>query len=92
MEYLLEGCQPAAVWHYFEEISAIPRRSGQERAVSEYLCRFAAAHGLEHWRDEWNNVVIKKAGSKGCETQPAVMLQGHQDMVCEKNADVVHDF
>lgn len=61
MEYLLEGCQPAAVWHYFEEISAIPRRSGQERAVSEYLCRFAAAHGLEHWRDEWNNVVIKKA-------------------------------
>lgn len=92
MEYIINGIQPAEVFHFFEEISAIPRPSGKEEPISAYLCRFAQEHGLEYVRDALYNVVIKKPGSAGCEQIPAVMLQGHQDMVCEKRRDVAHDF
>lgn len=80
------------VLHYFEEINKIPRGSGNEAAVSAYIADFAKAHGLLVHRDEANNVIIKKPASKGMEAFPAVCIQGHMDMVCEKNADVVHDF
>ena len=92
MNYVIEGYEPQQVFRYFEEISAVPRGSGQEKGISEYLCRFAKEHGLEYHTDALYNVIIKKAGSAGCENAPAVMLQGHQDMVCEKNAGVEHDF
>ena len=81
-----------AVYRYFEEISAIPRASGKEEQISAYLCRFAKEHGLAYHRDCLYNVVIKKPASAGCEQHPAVMLQGHQDMVCEKRSSVAHDF
>ncbi|MBQ9604644.1 MAG: beta-Ala-His dipeptidase, partial [Firmicutes bacterium] len=80
------------VLHYFEEINKIPRGSGNEAAVSAYIVEFAKAHGLLVHRDAANNVIIKKPASKGMEAFPAVCIQGHMDMVCEKNADVVHDF
>lgn len=92
MEYQLKGCEPKAVLRYFEEISAIPRGSGNEKKISEYLSDFAAAHGLSCKVDAIYNVVIRKAGSHGCETAEPVMLQGHTDMVCEKNHAVRHDF
>ena len=92
MEYLLKDREPRAALAYFEEISRIPRGSGNEGAISQFLLDFAAAQGLEAYRDQALNVYIKKPGSPGCQGLPPVMLQGHTDMVCEKNRDVTHDF
>lgn len=92
MDYKIKGYEPAAVFRYFEEVSAIPRGSGNEKAISDYLAAFAKEHGLEYEVDEIYNVVIRKTGSSGSESLEPVMLQGHTDMVCEKNHDVAHDF
>jgi aminoacyl-histidine dipeptidase len=73
---------------YFKEISAIPRESGSEKAVSEYLVKFASDRGLKYSVDELYNVLIVKGGGSG---EP-IMLQSHTDMVCEKNSDINHDF
>lgn len=89
---ILENLSPERVFYYFEELSAIPRGSGNEEAAAKFVETFAKEHSLEVTRDSANNVFIKKAASKGCEGAPAVLLQGHLDMVCEKNSDVVHDF
>lgn len=80
------------VFKYFEEISKIPRGSGNEKAISDYLVNFAKEHGLEVIQDEVYNVIIKKPATPGYENGPTVILQGHMDMVCEKNKDKVHDF
>ena len=77
---------------YFEEISAIPRASYHEEKIAEYLCDFARTRGLEYYRDEANNVLINAPATKGRESEPALLLQGHTDMVCEKNDGVIHDF
>ncbi len=92
MHNVLSGCRPQSVFHYFAEISRIPRGSGNEKAVSDYLVSFAEEHGLWVLQDAANNILIKKPASCGCEDLPAVALQGHLDMVCEKNADSSHDF
>ena len=78
--------------NYFEEISAIPRPSFHEERIADYLCAFAEERGLEYYRDEIHNVFIKLPASEGREGEDAVLLQGHTDMVCEKNSDVEHDF
>lgn len=80
------------VFFYFEEISKIPRGSYNEKAICEYLCEFARNTNLEYISDDLYNVIIKKEGTKGYEDAPVVALQGHTDMVCEKNKDVSHDF
>ena len=77
---------------FFEEISAIPRESHHEEKIADYLVAFALERGLPYYRDELQNVLIEKAGTKGYENHAPLLLQGHTDMVCEKNADVVHDF
>ena len=77
---------------YFEEISSIPRPSYHEEKIADYLCEFASARSLECYRDELHNVFIKLPASKGREGEPALLLQGHTDMVCEKNSNVEHDF
>lgn len=92
MSYIIEGRSAQSVFHYFEDISKIPRSSGNEKAVSDYLIAFAKQHQLEYDQDELYNVIIKKADSESREDAPAVILQGHMDMVCEKNADTLHDF
>ena len=92
MEYIIQGRKPASVFRFFEEVSAIPRPSYHEKGIADYLVAFAKARGLECYRDETNNVLIKKPASKGLEHLPAILFQGHTDMVCEKNADVEHDF
>ena len=89
---ILENIEPKLVFKYFEEISNIPRGSGNEKEMSDYLVSFAKKHGLEVIQDEVLNIVIKKPASKGYENAPGVILQGHMDMVCEKNKDTVHDF
>lgn len=80
------------IFTYFEEISKVPRCSGNEKAISDYLVKFAKEHNLEVIQDEVLNVIIKKPSSPGYENAPGVVLQGHMDMVCVKNADKVHDF
>ncbi len=92
MEYKIKGYEPQAVFRYFEEISAIPRGSGNESGISAYLVDFAKRHQLEFDVDAVYNVVIKKDGSAGCQELEPVMLQGHTDMVCEKNQEVQQDF
>lgn len=77
---------------YFERISAIPRPSFHEERIADYLCSFAEERGLEYYRDAIHNVFIKLPASEGREGEDAVLLQGHTDMVCEKNSDVEHDF
>lgn len=77
---------------YFYEISKIPRPSGKEEKIADYLCEFAKKHGLEYYRDDNRNVLINKQASKGYENAPAFCIQGHTDMVCEKEIDSAHDF
>lgn len=89
---VLKDLQPTDVFKYFEEMSDIPRGSGNEKEISDYLVSFAKEHKLEYTQDSAMNVIIRKKASKGYEKSPIIILQGHMDMVCEKNADVKHDF
>lgn len=92
MARVLEGLKPEKVFYYFEEISQIPRGSGNEKQVSDYLYNLAKSKGWDVKQDEYLNIIIKKPATKGYENAPVVMLQGHMDMVCEKNEGVEHDF
>ena len=69
---------------FFEERSRIPHGSGNTALIADHLVRFAAERGLEHYRDETNNVIIKKPATVGYEHRPTVIFQGHLDMVAEK--------
>ncbi|EOD01588.1 Aminoacyl-histidine dipeptidase (Peptidase D) [Caldisalinibacter kiritimatiensis] len=92
MGKILNNLEPNKVFEYFEEISQIPRGSGNEKAISDYLAQFAKERDLDVIQDEALNVIIKKPATKGYENAPVVILQGHMDMVCEKNKDTIHDF
>ena len=85
----LEGLKPERVFYYFEEISKIPRESYNEKEISDYLVEFGKRLNLETYQDKHYNVILRK---KGCEDLPAVILQGHMDMVCEKENESNHDF
>ncbi len=89
---VLAGHGPADVLRFFEDICAIPHVSGDERALSDYVVQFAADRGLFCRRDDANNVFIRLPASPDRVDAPAVMLQGHLDMVGEKDADSDHDF
>ncbi len=92
MERVLEGLKPEKVFYFFEEVTKIPRGSGNEKQVSNYLFNLAKNNGWDVIQDDSLNIIIKKPATKGYENAPTVMLQGHMDMVCEKNEGVVHDF
>ena len=77
----LAGLEPASVFHYFEEICAIPHGSRNTKAISDYLVAFAKAQGLHYEQDELNNVLIFKDGTAGFENHAPVIFQGHMDMV-----------
>lgn len=89
---ILAGYEPASVLTFFEDICSIPHVSGDEKAIADYIEAFAEARGLSCYRDSVHNVFIKLPASEGHESAPAVMLQGHTDMVGEKTADSDHDF
>jgi len=89
---VLENLSPKPVFTFFEELTKIPRCSGNEKQVSDYLVAFATERRLEVTQDEALNVVIKKPGTKGYEASLPVIIQGHMDMVCEKSKDSNHDF
>ena len=83
----LAGLKPESVFRYFEEICAIPHGSRNTKAISDYLVRFAQDHGFRYIQDEMNNVILFGPGTCGMEEHAPVILQGHMDMVCEKDAD-----
>ncbi len=98
----LAGLKPQSVFGYFEKICSIPHGSRNTKAISDYLVSFAQAHGLKYIQDPANNVIIFQEGTCGLEDHAPVILQGHMDMVCEKDAscpidmatqglDVTHD-
>ena len=98
----LAGIEPAKVFGFFEEICSIPHGSRNEKAISDYLVSFAKERGLRYIQDEVNNVIIFQEGTCGYEDHEPVILQGHMDMVCEKDEscpidmateglDVTHD-
>ena len=83
----LAGLQPAAVFGYFEEICSIPHGSGNTKQISDWLIGFAREQGLRYIQDDLNNVIMFKEGTPGYEDHEPVIIQGHMDMVCEKDAD-----
>ena len=89
---VLSGLKPEKVFYYFEELCKIPHGSYHTKQISDYLVKFAKEHALTWYQDEANNVVLVKEASKGYEKAPAIIIQGHMDMVCEKNNDSDHDF
>ena len=89
---VLDTLAPRRVFHYFEELCGIPHGSGNTKAISDFCMAFARQHGLDAEQDAYNNVLIRKPGSAGYETHPLVILQGHLDMVCEKEPERSIDF
>jgi dipeptidase D len=92
MNEALITLKPERLWHYFGEVLKIPRPSKKEEKIIEYLVSFGKSHGLETIKDDIGNIVIRKPGTSGFENAPWTCLQGHVDMVCEKDAEVKHDF
>lgn len=89
---VLRGVKPERVFYFFEEMCAIPHGSGNTKAISDYCVKFAKEQGLWYNQDNLNNIIIKKSASKGYEDHPAVIIQGHLDMVCEKEPCLDFDF
>ena len=83
----LAGLEPASVFGYFEQICSMPHGSGNTKIISDYLVNFAKEQGLEYIQDELNDVIIFVPGTCGMENHTPVIIQGHMDMVCEKDAD-----
>ncbi|MBN1832613.1 MAG: aminoacyl-histidine dipeptidase [Deltaproteobacteria bacterium] len=88
----MQDLEPKLVWHHFHAISQIPRCSGNEQALGEYILQLAERRDLPSQRDPIGNILVTCPGSQGMEARPMVILQGHTDMVCEKNSDTEHDF
>ncbi len=88
----ISDLKPSLLWKYFEEILKIPRCSGNEKALGDYIVSVAKQLNLDHIRDKTGNVIVSKKATPGYEGAEGVILQGHLDMVCEKNSDVTHDF
>ena len=92
MPNAIDGLKPQSVWKYFAEIARIPHGSKNEAAISKYIYETAGKLGLKAKQDPLGNVVVKKPASPGKQNVRPICLQGHMDMVCEKNADKTHDF
>jgi dipeptidase D len=88
----LANLQPEALWKHFDRLAAIPRPSTKEAAAREYARALATELGLESVQDDVGNLVVRKPARPGREGAPMALLQGHLDMVCEKNEGTVHDF
>ena len=89
---IIENLEPKVLWKHFDEIRKIPRCSKHEEKIRQYIIDFAKKQNLKTRTDKTGNVVILKPASNDMEKKPTVILQGHMDMVCEKNSDVKFDF
>ena len=92
MTTAIDGLKPALLWKHFAALSAIPRASGKEAAARDYVLGVAARLGLETAQDKVGNVVVRKPARAGREDAVPAVLQGHLDMVCEKNEGTAHNF
>lgn len=92
MANVLSHLKPELLWKHFEALTQIPRPSRKEQKAAEYVIAFAKQNNLEYSKDSFGNIVIRKPATPGKENLKTVVLQGHLDMVAEKNADVTHDF
>lgn len=92
MNQVLKSIDYKGVFSYFEEICDVPRGSKHNTKISEFLVEFAKKNKLEYRQDEFENVIIVKEASKGYEQCPTLIIQGHMDMVCEKESNIEHDF
>ncbi len=88
----LENLKPQKVFYFFEKICSIPHGSRNTKAISDYLVSFAKEHNLEYYQDDSNNVVMIQEATKGYEDAEPIIIQGHMDMVCEKESGVEIDF
>jgi dipeptidase D len=88
----IRDLEPKGIWGYFSEITKVPRPSKHEGAMVEYLEGFAKKQNLSFKKDKAGNVLISKPAGKGLENRSVIVLQGHLDMVCEKNSDSNHNF
>lgn len=89
---ILVNLKPELLWKHFEELTQIPRPSRKEEKAAKYIIDFAKQNNLEYAKDSFGNIVVRKSATPGKEHLTPVVLQGHLDMVAEKNADVVHNF
>ena len=89
---VLSSLEPKQVFKYFEEISSVPRGSGNMNGIADFCVNFAEKHGLKFIRDNANNIVIYKDAAKGYESAEPIILQGHLDMVCQKDDESSFDF
>ena len=89
---VLSNLEPAEVFRYFEEICSIPHPSYREKKLSDYCVDFAQSRGLEVHQDTLGNIVIIKEAAAGYEAVEPLIIQGHLDMVCEKEPGCVIDF
>lgn len=92
MPNAIDGLEPKLVWKYFAEVARIPHPSKHEERIAAYVVETAKKLGLPAKQDKVGNVVVKKPASAGMERRKAICLQGHLDMVGEKNSDKQHDF
>jgi len=88
----IKNLEPKLLWKYFHEITQIPRPSKKEHRMTEYMKKFGQEHGLETIVDKTGNVIIRKPATKGMENRKGIILQGHLDMVPQKNSDKKFDF
>jgi dipeptidase D len=88
----LTNLEPQPIWKHFDRLAAIPRASTKEAAARDYVRSLATQLGLESMQDDAGNLVVRKPARPGREGAPMAVLQGHLDMVCEKNEGTAHDF
>ncbi len=88
----LSFLKPEPLWNHFEELCNYPRPSKKEQKVVQYVLNVIKKSGLEYEQDSFGNILVRKPATPGYENRKTVCLQGHLDMVCEKNSDVQHDF
>ena len=92
MSQEIRNLEPKALWNKFADLNAVPRPSKKEDRVIEFMKNFGNSLGLEAFEDEIRNVIIRKPATAGMENRKTIVLQGHLDMVHQKNADTVFDF
>jgi dipeptidase D len=92
MSQEIRNLEPKALWNKFADLNAVPRPSKKEERVIEFMKNFGNSLGLETFEDEIRNVIIRKPATPGMENRKAIVMQGHLDMVHQKNSDTVFDF
>ncbi len=88
----IEGLEPKLLWEYFYGITQVPHPSKKEEKIRAHVREFATTNNFEFVEDGVGNIVIKVPATPGYENSPTVVIQGHIDMVCEKNKGTIHDF